>query len=74
MTPAELALDIVGAAGRCLASGDRRGADWVFHRSMTQEHRDALDRLLVDSGDPLAFEAGTQESRFLSLALRGTAR
>jgi len=37
---------------------------WVFHHCMTKEDRDDFDRWLVEIGDRLAFEAGTQESRF----------
>ena len=37
---------------------------WVFHHCMTQADRDAFDAWLVEIGDGLAFEAGTQESRF----------
>ncbi len=40
---------------------------WAFFHMLCTEDRDAMDRLLTDSGHPLAFEAGTQESRFRDL-------
>jgi hypothetical protein len=37
---------------------------WTFFHGMTGEHREAFDADLVERKDPLAFEAGTTESRF----------
>ena len=48
----------------------RRGIDDVFFRTMTQQDRDDFDVELVRARDPLAYEAGTQESRFRTWALR----
>ena len=43
-----------------------RDPQWIFHQVMTSADRDSFDRWLVALGDNLAFEAGTQESRFVA--------
>ena len=40
-----------------------RGIDWAWFHS-SQSDRDSVDRWLVKTGHPFAFEAGTPESRF----------
>ncbi len=41
----------------------QRGINWTFD-GMSRADREAFDRFLVTTQDPLAYEAGTQESRF----------
>lgn len=53
-----------GLAAARVAQGDGAGAAWVFHRCMDAADRDAFDAALVSVEHPLAFEAGTCESRF----------
>lgn len=48
-----------------LADAVQRGDwAWTWHHGMTDAERLAFDLFLVRTGDPLAFEAGTPESRF----------
>lgn len=48
----------------------QRGGDpsWCFNHVLTNYDRDAIDRHLVQTRHPLAFEAGTRETRFMQLA------
>lgn len=55
------------AANRII-KGDNAGAEWVFHHCMTQKDRDEFDSELVQMNHPLALEAGTQWSRFNTIA------
>jgi hypothetical protein len=43
-----------------------RGIDWAWFQA-SQSERDSVDRWLVTKGHPLAYEAGTLESRFRRL-------
>ena len=47
-----------------LSRGDKSYPSHVFHRVMEQSDRDDFDGALVDMKHRLAYEAGTQESRF----------
>ena len=38
--------------------------DWFFHHCLTKSEKDLFDKWLVETGHPLAFQAGTQEFRF----------
>jgi len=58
-------LDYIISAVRRELAGDAAGASWVFHHCMDEAARLRFDRFLVDSGDALAYQAGTTESRFV---------
>ena len=53
-----------GLAAQRVIGGERDGAGWTFHRIMDDTDRKAFDDALVSINHPLAFEAGTCESRF----------
>lgn len=44
-------------------TGDAAGASWVYTR-LAKADRDAIDRWLVETKHPSAYEPGTQEDRF----------
>ena len=44
--------------------GDPDGAAWVFFQDMNKSDREHFDAALIDANHPLAFQAGSQESRF----------
>ena len=41
---------------------------WCFFHTLSPYEKEAIDRHLVQTRHPLAFEAGTRESRFMQLA------
>ena len=63
-------LDHIAAARARYAHEGTRGIEWYWDRSMTQADRDAFDRYLVVTCDPLAYQPGTQESRFRAYVRR----
>ena len=58
-------LKVAGLAYGGLLRGDASYPSHVFHRIMEQYERDDFDQALVDMKHPLAYQAGTQESRFV---------
>ena len=58
---------IKAAAERASVSGLTIAVSWEYHRCLTASERDEIDRWLVRTKHPLAFEPGTQESRFRRL-------
>lgn len=57
-------LDLLAQAVQRELAGDAGGASWVWHRSMSPQEHLAFDLFLVRTRDPLAYVAGTAESRF----------
>ncbi len=53
-----------------LAQAVKGDVHWVFHRGMSAAERSAFDFFLVRMKDPLAWQAGTTESRFLARVAR----
>lgn len=51
-----------------------RGIDWEFSWCMMQGERDAFDRMLLATKHPLAYIAGTAESRFRQYVIEQATR
>lgn len=64
MTDTSRILDLLADASQRYKQEGPRGADWTWFQGMTAEERLAFDLFLVKMGDPLAYQAGTPESRF----------
>jgi hypothetical protein len=57
-------LDYLADAANRVLNDDPNGVSWVWHHVMSDEARLKFDGFLVQTDDPLAYEAGTGESRF----------
>ena len=57
------------AANQCLRDGDHYAADY-FCRVMDADARLKFDGFLLRMKDPLAYQAGTCENRFVTRVLR----
>ncbi len=49
------------------ANAMKDGVVWQWFHCMSKSDRDTMDRELIAAKHPLAFEPGTQESRFRAL-------
>ena len=63
-------LDCLAEACTRFRADGTRGIDWTWFRSMTPDERLAFDTFLVKMGDPLAWQAGSPESRFRTRVTR----
>jgi len=63
-------LDYLAQAAQRVLRGDQDGINWVWHRVMSSDDHLKFDGFLVQTDDPLAYQAGTPMSRFSQKVLR----